>query len=646
MVYKDYDTIKKAENIFLDNRVALSFEPGAMNHADERQVYEAARRFLCMAKAAPEDGFLGWQAQSAPDGTFSSSAFTSMGLKASKEDLDWIFRECAEADDFPTEGLKNVFSADKKLYVLAPYSDRMIDPSDSSKDCFDDTLFYDDPESSISSDQVDEFVEMIAESSAEILAIAYTSKNVRNHGLILIRLPDEIPLRMRGMISLAFSDLSAYEFHSMSKDEIEKRLLPDDHFTAILSNLLLVFIRRYSEKKRNDKKNGKNDNTDKSDTSEMGINSGSQNAGRDECETDLAESEEKDAAFTPLYKLELGPRAINHLRHEGIRSIEDLQAMSEYDLLHIKNLGRKCLAEIKEKLAEYLSEHPDAVKSTEIKSKNYYSMLNELIGLSEVKEQIKKVAAYSKMQHDLSTLHTGKRAITLNMEFTGNPGTAKTTVARITAGILHELGLLPEAEMIEVGRADLVGKYEGQTAILIKELFQKAKGRVLFIDEAYSLLETWEGAYGDEAISSIVQEMENNRENTIVIFAGYPEKMKRFFARNPGLRSRVPFSIHFKDYSAEEMVEIVQLEVKKMGFSISSEALEKVMSICSAAAGDPEAGNGRLCRNIAENALLEYALRTFGENGNPEENDQILKASDFSIPAGIEPLTKPARIGF
>ena len=160
----------------------------------------------------------------------------------------------------------------------------------------------------------------------------------------------------------------------------------------------------------------------------------------------------------------------------------------------------------------------------------------------------------------------------LNMEFIGNPGTAKTTVARITAGILHEIGLLPTSELVEVGRADLVAKYTGQTADKVKEVFQKAKGKLLFIDEAYALTDCWENSYGDEAISTIVQEMENNREDTVVIFAGYPDKMNEFFSRNPGLRSRVPFTIRFSDYSAEEMAQIVEAEAKKRGFSLMPEA--------------------------------------------------------------------------
>ena len=155
----------------------------------------------------------------------------------------------------------------------------------------------------------------------------------------------------------------------------------------------------------------------------------------------------------------------------------------------------------------------------------------------------------------------------------------------------------------------------------------------MFIDEAYSLLEGHDGDYGREAISTIVQEMENNREDTVVIFAGYPNRMKSFFSVNPGLRSRVPFRISFQDYSVEEMLEITELEAKKRGFSISEEAKDKLLSLCGAAVGKAEMGNGRFCRNLVENAILDYALRVYEEDGEEKDSEFILLPEDFSAPS-------------
>lgn len=273
-------------------------------------------------------------------------------------------------------------------------------------------------------------------------------------------------------------------------------------------------------------------------------------------------------------------------------------------------------------------------------------MLNDLVGLSEVKKQVKKIAAFARMKKEMAANGSGSLSAALNMEFVGNPGTAKTTVARIVAGIFKEIGLLPCGDLIEVGRADLVAKYEGQTAEKVREVFRNAKGKVLFIDEAYSLVENLSGAYGDEAIDTIVREMENNRDDTIVIFAGYPDRMESFFARNPGLRSRVPFSITFEDYSAREMLQIAELEAKKRGFTISLQAQEKVLSICESAAGKAECGNGRFCRNVVENAILEYASRVYGEESEDAPSAFELTDSDFAVSGTAGILKKKNPVGF
>jgi SpoVK/Ycf46/Vps4 family AAA+-type ATPase len=235
----------------------------------------------------------------------------------------------------------------------------------------------------------------------------------------------------------------------------------------------------------------------------------------------------------------------------------------------------------------------------------------------------------------------------LNTEFSGNPGTAKTTVARILAGIFHEIGLLESADIVEVGRSDLIAGYVGQTAPKVRDVFKKADGKLLFIDEAYSLVDASKNDFGDEAIDTIVQEMENRRDRTIVIFAGYPDRMAEFFDRNPGLRSRVPFSVKFSDYPVETLVKIAESEASKRGFAITADAVSKVNTICAEAASQPQFGNGRFCRNLVENAILNFASRNFGSESAtamPEALDLI--PDDFAMPTLPEKPKPAKKFGF
>jgi len=369
------------------------------------------------------------------------------------------------------------------------------------------------------------------------------------------------------------------------------------------------------------------------------------------------------STFTPSYtgidEIGLSIRTYNCLKRAGIDTLGELRNMTDEELKRVRNMGLKSFEEIKEKLRilkeGYFKQGYDepeydlgsCTPLPELTEGSYMEMLEKLTGLGKVKEQVKNIAAYARMNKDFAENGKRRSFVSMNMEFVGNPGTAKTTVARLLAGILGETGVLPRhAGLVEVGRADLVGRYEGQTAIKVKEVFERAAGKLLFIDEAYSLVEVWEGAYGDEAISTIVQEMENNRDKTIVIFAGYPDKMKEFIARNPGLRSRVPFRITFEDYSAEDMVKIAESEAEKNGFSIDEKAKEKILSICETTAGNPESGNGRFCRNLVEGAILGYAGRVYGYGVETAEKDCVLRAEDFSVPEFINEEEEKGVIGF
>ena len=345
--------------------------------------------------------------------------------------------------------------------------------------------------------------------------------------------------------------------------------------------------------------------------------------------------------------LELGVRSYNALKKANITSIKRLLEMSDMELLKIRNLGRKCISEIRTQLIEknYVSsceeeffENMDSIVLPEIPKdilediadkRNYMDELQALVGIKSAKDQVKKILAFAKMRKAMEENGEHLETITMNMEFVGNPGTAKTTVARIVAGLLKEIGIITTGKFIEVGRADLVAQYVGQTAPMVQSIFQRAKGGVLFIDEAYSLLEERRGEFGDEAINMIVQEMENNRKDTIVIFAGYPDDMEKFFLRNPGLRSRVPFRINFEDYNVEEMLDICKLEAFKKGFLTDDMADKKIMEICGKSIKNKNNGNGRFCRNLIETGVLNFAFRNYGDLDVNEKIEYILRKEDF-----------------
>lgn len=286
-------------------------------------------------------------------------------------------------------------------------------------------------------------------------------------------------------------------------------------------------------------------------------------------------------------------------------------------------------------------------KETEEKG-NAYEKLQKLVGLSDVKEIVDQIIAAYQMQKIKSGYFSEKQQTSKHMIFTGNPGSAKTTVARLLAQILKENGVLETGEYVECGRADLVDRYVGWTAKSVRAKFRQAQGGVLFIDEAYSLVDD-AGSFGDEAINTIVQEMENHRDDVIVIFAGYPSKMKEFFAKNEGLRSRIAFHVHFPDYTKQELMEIMDVMLKDMGYSVSRSAREKASVIFEKAVHIPEFGNGRLVRNMLEQATMKQASRLYQSGFEDETNQQVLFSldeTDFELPSLLPKTERKTRIGF
>ena len=272
--------------------------------------------------------------------------------------------------------------------------------------------------------------------------------------------------------------------------------------------------------------------------------------------------------------------------------------------------------------------------------------LDSMIGLTSAKEVIAKAIAKFKLDKLCMDRGIPRSRGSMHMVFTGNPGTAKTTVARLCAEIFNDEKILSTGNFVEAGRADLVGVHVGETAVLVKRKFREAQGGVLFIDEAYSLCDSLEGGYGDEAINTIVQEMENHREDVVVIFAGYPKPMKDFLERNPGMKSRIAFYVGFDDYSTDELCDITRLMLSKKCMTITDDAMEKLRRMYDIARISDDYGNGRYVRKLLEEAEMNLANRIIGlpESELTPEVIATINASD--IPEFKPEKRAEFRIGF
>lgn len=247
-------------------------------------------------------------------------------------------------------------------------------------------------------------------------------------------------------------------------------------------------------------------------------------------------------------------------------------------------------------------EEPEDERSVE----ELLAELDSLVGLGPVKAEIHRQVAVLKM--DARRQQAGLKVVTLtrHLVFVGNPGTGKTTVARLVGGIYRALGLLSKGQLVEVDRSELVAGYLGQTAAKTSDVVASALGGVLFIDEAYSLNGD---QYGKESIDTLVKEMEDHRDDLVVIVAGYPEPMAEFVASNPGLESRFRTIIEFDDYTDEELVAIQSLLAQNMDYDIAPEASERFQEILAATPRGPSFGNGRFARNMLEAAIGRHAWR-------------------------------------
>ena len=236
--------------------------------------------------------------------------------------------------------------------------------------------------------------------------------------------------------------------------------------------------------------------------------------------------------------------------------------------------------------------------------------LDALVGLASVKEEIKTLSNFLKIQQKRKEQGLKASSISYHCVFTGNPGTGKTTVARIVAQIYKDLGILSKGHLVETDRAGLVGEYVGHTAVKTNNIIDSALDGVLFIDEAYSLIGSGND-FGKEAIATLLKRMEDDRDRLVVILAGYSNEMQDFINTNPGLQSRFNRYIEFPDYSAEELLQIFEKNIQKYDYQLDDEALAAMEVYFQYAVDNKDAnfGNGRFVRNVFEKTLERQANR-------------------------------------
>jgi len=236
----------------------------------------------------------------------------------------------------------------------------------------------------------------------------------------------------------------------------------------------------------------------------------------------------------------------------------------------------------------------------------------ELVGLAPVKLRVREIAALLLVEKLRRSIGLQAEAPPLHMSFTGNPGTGKTTVAARMASILHALSYVRKGQLVAVTRDDLIGQYIGHTAPKTKEVLKRAMGGVLFIDEAYYLYRPEnERDYGQEAIEILLQVMEGQRDDVVVIFAGYKDRMDRFFSSNPGMMSRVAHHIDFPDYSDDELMAIAGLILQRMQYNLSDKATAALGQYIALRKTQPRFSNARSIRNALDRARLRQANRLF-----------------------------------
>ncbi len=314
---------------------------------------------------------------------------------------------------------------------------------------------------------------------------------------------------------------------------------------------------------------------------------------------------------------------------DGKISFEESSFMSKI----LKDIGELSARRVKTKdeINATVEEKVESHIQGKSKSLKAEKELKKLIGLESVKEEVTRMTNFVKVQQMRKAKGMAASPISYHCVFTGNPGTGKTTVARLLAAIYKDLGVLSEGHLIETDRSGLVAEYVGQTAIKTNKIIDSAIGGVLFIDEAYALVKGDNNDFGMEAISTLLKRMEDDRDKLVVILAGYGDEMKTFIDSNPGLQSRFNRYIHFPDYSASDLMDISKLDIKKLDYELAEEAATALRELFESAVQhkDKNFGNGRFARNIVEKILENQATRLSSKSDISDEDLRMIIVSDI-----------------
>lgn len=275
---------------------------------------------------------------------------------------------------------------------------------------------------------------------------------------------------------------------------------------------------------------------------------------------------------------------------------------------------------------------------------NAMDKLDALIGLTDVKKTLKDIVSVVRANKKYKELGIKPLDKYFHMVFYGNPGTAKTTVGRLCASIFAKEGLIKNNKYTELGRADLVGQYVGHTADKVVKCFERGRGGVIFIDEAYSLISTHESDYGREAINTIVQLLEDYREDTIVIFAGYGKPMDRLIDMNPGLRSRISYNLQFKDYTEDELLDILSLQADEYKFILDDEFIEEFKQHVRKDMHKKEFGNGRYVRDVFQRSIVVHSSNIMNIENVSDDRIKTITKEDY--PTDVSLSIEDKRVGF